>query len=117
MKSLQAFKEILLYRVPVDMRRQINGLSTIVEQEMALSPFSEALFVFLNQSGTIIKFLYWDKTGFAVWGKRLEKDRYPLPSVQDGTLKLDARYLELLLEGNDIFRMKSHSELSYKKIC
>jgi len=99
------------------MRKQINGLSIIVEQEIGVTPFSESLFVILNQAKTIIKLLYWDKTGFATWGKRLEKDRYPLPSNKNGTLSINANYLELLLDGHDIFKMKPHSELSYKKIC
>jgi hypothetical protein len=116
-KSLHHFTEIFLYQLPVDMRKQINGLATIVEQEMGESPFCGALYIFLNGSGSIIKFLYWDKTGFATWGKRLEKERFPRPRVNQGALKLNSKYLELLLDGHDIFKLKAHTELSYKKIC
>jgi transposase len=58
----------------VDFRKSINGLVVIVEQEMALSPFSEALFVFCNRNRDRMKVLYWDRTGFAcginAWRKR-----------------------------------------------
>ena len=50
-----------------DMRKQINGLSIMVEQELELDPFSGALFVFCNARRRLLKILYWDRTGFAMW--------------------------------------------------
>lgn len=117
MRAARSFKDIFLYPRPVDMRKQINGLSIIVEQELGLNPFSEALFIFLNTEGTIIKLLYWDKSGFALWTKRLEKERFPKPPQNQAVLQIEARYLEMLLDGYDIFKVKPHAELSYKKIC
>ena len=116
MRDISSFSEIYFYQAPVDMRKQINGLTIVIEQEMKLSPLTGALFIFLNQGGTIIKFIYWDKTGFAVWGKRLEKDRYSRPSVRHGILHFTSAHLQDLLRGLDIFK-GGHKELHYKKIC
>lgn len=68
--------DIYLHREPVDFRKAINGLSLIVSEAMALSPFDRALFVFCNKRRTQLKVLYWDETGFALWQKRLEKDTF-----------------------------------------
>ena len=61
----------------VDMRKSINGLSAIVEQELEVSPFSTHLFVFCNRRRDKIKILYWERSGFVLWYKRLEKQRFP----------------------------------------
>ena len=55
-----------LYLEPVDMRKSINGLAALVENELALSPMMEALFVFCNRGRDKIKLLYWDNTSFAM---------------------------------------------------
>ena len=54
-----------------DMRKQINGLSVLVRQELNLNPFSGALFVFCNRRRHLLKVLYWDRTGFALWMNQL----------------------------------------------
>ena len=62
----------------------VLGLSLLVEQEMQLSPFSGALFVFCNRQRTRLKVLYWDSTGFCLWYKRLEKDTFHWPRLMPG---------------------------------
>ena len=57
-----------------DMRKQINGLSILVQDDLKLDPFSGALFLFCNKRRHLLKILYWDKTGFCMWIKRLEKE-------------------------------------------
>src|SRR5262249_40484307 len=69
--------EVYLYRGVVDMRKSIDGLSAIVEQELGLSPFAAKLFVFCNRRRDKIKVLYWERAGFVLWYKRLEKQRFP----------------------------------------
>ena len=71
-------------------RKSINGLSAIVESEMALSPFSGALFVFCNRQRDKLKVLYWGgggggKTGFCLWYKRLEKAKFKWPRKMPGS--------------------------------
>jgi hypothetical protein len=56
-----------------DLRKAVNGLSVLVEQAMGLDPFCGDLFVFCNRRQNIIKILYWDDNGFALWYKRLEE--------------------------------------------
>ena len=66
---------IYVHRDPVDFRQSINGLSLRVSEVMELDVFSGALLVFCNRPRNKIKILYWDKTGFALWYKLLEKNR------------------------------------------
>jgi len=94
---------IYLHRDPVDFRKAVNGLVLIVEQQMELSPFSEALFVFCNKSQDKIKVLYWDKTGFCLWYKRLEKERFKWPrKYAQPVMNLSTEKWQSLLSGYDI---------------
>ncbi|EOA8958740.1 IS66 family insertion sequence element accessory protein TnpB [Vibrio harveyi] len=69
MKMFVDIAEIYLHKVPVDFRKGINGLSLIVEQQMNLNPFSEALFIFCNRSRDKLKVLYWQHNSFCLWQK------------------------------------------------
>jgi len=109
--------EVYVYRQVVDMRKSINGLSAIVEQELGLSPFSTRLFVFCNRRRDKIKILYWERSGFVLWYKRLEKERFPWPRRdKDGVVQMTGRELNWLLDGIDLFRVKPHQELSYASV-
>lgn len=107
-----AVVQVYLYAEPVDMRKSIDGLSALVEQDMALSPFAEALFVFCNRGRDKVKLLCWERNGFIVWYKRLEKQRFPWPKAGD-TLALSGRELNWLLDGVDIFNHQPHKTLSF----
>jgi transposase len=104
--------EVYLHRKPVDLRKSIDGLMIIAEQQMQLSPFGGALFVFCNRARDKVKILYWDKTGFALWYKRLEKHRFkwPVKSNRD-TVELSEQQLHWLLGGYDVL---GHEPLHYK---
>lgn len=106
--------EIYLHRDPVDFRKAINGLSVIVSEGMALSPFDRTLFVFCNKRRTQLKVLYWDKTGFALWQKRLEKESFKWPR-KSATTVLTISYEEWkwLLEGIDYTQIKTHKILNF----
>jgi len=64
---------VYLCRQVVDFRKSINGLSAMVEEELGLDPFGPHLFVFCNRRRDKIKILYWERSGFVLWYKRLEK--------------------------------------------
>ena len=105
---------VYLHRAPVDFRKAVNGLSIIVEQEMGLSPYAQALFVFCNRNRDRIKVLHWDTTGFVLWYKRLEKDRFKWP-VKTDQVVMNITDLELnnLLDGLSIER---HKALKYQAV-
>ena len=75
MKMFVEPADIYLYMDIVDFRKSINGLIVVVEQDMNLNPFRDVLFVFCNKKRDKVKILYWDKTGFALWYKRLGATR------------------------------------------
>ena len=107
--------QVYLYAEPVDMRKAIDGLSVLVEQEMALSPSMDALFVFCNRGRDKIKLLCWERNGFIVWYKRLEKQRFRWPKVGE-TLSLSGQELNWLLDGFDIFNNRPHSTLYFDSV-
>jgi transposase len=97
-----------------DMRKSINGLSIMVEQAMGHNPFSGDLFVFCNRHRRIIKILYWDRNGFCLWQKRLEKDRFKWPKSADEVISIDQRQLQWLLSGLNI--ADAHRQLYYQSV-
>ena len=112
-----ALVQVYLYADPVDMRKSIDGLSVLVEQEMALSPSIEALFVFCNRGRDKIKMLCWERNGFIVWYKRLEKQRFKWPTVAAGeTLTLSGQELNWLLDGFDIWNNKPHQNVIFESV-
>jgi len=98
-----------------DMRKQINGLSALVEQVLELDVFSGHLFVFCNKKRSMIRILYWQHNGFCMWTKRLEKHRFKWPEEADDVLLIKARELSWLLDGLDMKKARTlgHDELSY----
>jgi len=97
-----------------DLRKAVNGLSAIVQEEMKEDPFSGSVYIFCNQGRKLLKAVYWDKSGFWLSQKRLEKDRYPWPLDAEEAMELSAEQLQMLLSGIDFF--KAHKELLYKKV-
>src|SRR3989338_11574762 len=99
-----------------DMRKAINGLSILVESSLSLGPFSGSLFVFTNRRRNILKILYWDRNGFCLWQKRLEKHRFRWPEPGCKVLEIEGRELSWLLEGLDTRGVKAHERLSYTSL-
>jgi transposase len=97
-----------------DMRKAVNGLSGIVEQQMEGEPLSGNVYVFCNKERKLIKALWWDRNGFWLSQKRLEKDKYPWPQDEGEARELTAEQLGMLLAGIDFF--KAHKEVVYKKV-
>ncbi len=85
-----------------DMRRSIDSLSVIVQEVLKKDVFTGHLFVFCNKRGDKIKILYWDRNGFCLWYKRLERGVFRLPKVQAKVFMITPHELNLLLEGIDL---------------
>lgn len=118
MRDLNYFTKIYLASQPVDFRKQMNGLSILVKSVLQKDPLlGRCLFVFINRKKTSVKFLYWDLTGFAMWVKTLEKERFKWPKKNDqSSFELSSRDLKWLLEGIDLSKIKKHDELNYTRI-
>ena len=94
-----------------DMRKSINTLSILVQQ-LDLDPFSGYFFVFCNRRRNIVKILYWDRNGFCLWQKRLEKHSFKWPKNVEQVIQIDHRQLSWLLERLEI-KLKAHEKLGY----
>jgi len=99
-----------------DMRKAIDGLALLVSDHLDRDPLSGALYVFCNRSRTIIKILYWDRNGFCLWQKRLERHRFHWPASEAEVLELRPRQLAWLLDGLDPSQVRSHPELHFSTI-
>lgn len=117
MLRLETFHGIYLHRDNIDFRKSIDGLTAIVQQEMGLDVFGPRLFLFCNRNRTRLKVLYWDATGFALWYKRLERDRFMWPRRHESeVISIDAQQLHWLLSGYDVWRMKPHKKVNYERV-
>jgi len=96
-----------------DMRKSINGLSILVSRHFEKDPLSGHLFVFCNKRRNMVKILYWDRNGFCVWHKRLEKQFFKWPENELDLFEIDHRQLDWLLEGLEIYQQQAHDSLNY----
>jgi transposase len=101
-----------------DMRKQIDGLAELVARDMGRQPFSGDLFLFCGRDMTMIKCLYWDRHGFCLWTKRIERGSFPWPRAVEGgdqAAVMSQAELAMILDGID-FR-KRFQKLDYSRIA
>ena len=91
-----------------------DRLLEIVKSIMKDDPFSGAVFLFCNRNRNILKMIWWDRTGFWVAQKKLEKGRWPWPDTQEQVRQLNLGQMEMLLKGVNFF--KGHDELFFSEI-
>ena len=113
-KSSHPDRPILVQPGAADMRKQINGLAVMVQNIIGQNPFDGACFMFCNRRRTTIKILYWEDSGFCLWTKRLEEQRFPWPKDEGEVSRITEDQLSLLLGGIDFW--KAHRKLSYRKV-
>ncbi len=94
-----------------DMRKSINGLSLLVEDQFELNLFSGNLFAFCNRKRDIVKILYWSRNGFCIWMKRLESEMFKWPDTREEVMEVDRVALGWLLHGLDL--RDAHRRLQY----
>jgi transposase len=111
--SLPPSVQIFVASEPADMRRSFDGLSAMVVELLEKDPFSGHLFVFRNRRGDRVKILYWDRSGFGLWYKRLETGVFRFPAVVAGYVELTASELALILEGIDL--RGAHRQKRYER--
>ena len=91
-------RRILAYSEPVDMRKSFDGLVAVVQNVLHEDPLSGCLYVFFNRRGNYLKLIAWDRTGYSLFAKRLERGRFRLPSGETKQ-EISERAFRLILDG------------------
>ena len=91
-------RKIYLYNIPVDMRKSFNSLAALTREVLKENPLSGDLYVFTNRSGNLIKCLTWDRTGYVLYAKKLERGKLRYRAGQDKR-EINQERLKLLLDG------------------
>ena len=105
MLTLPPSVKVFVATEPVDMRKQIDGLAALCRSTLELDPLCGHLFVFFGRRGDYGRILFWDRNGFCLFSKRLEKGRFTLPWDVPPHAKrheIEAAELALILEGIDL---------------
>jgi transposase len=109
--------QIYISLSPIDMRKSIDSLSALVVEEFQNDPQSGHLFVFHNRSRDKVKILYWNKNGFVLHYKRMEKHRFVIPKLNDRVqLAISETQLHGLLAGLNFEIIGEFDELDYDKL-
>jgi transposase len=117
MLSLSSDVAVHLALAPVDMRKSMNGLTIAVVEQLGMTPQGRHLFVFRNKAGDKVKVLFWDRNGFVVYYKRLERGRFHWPRDEGEAQAITAEQLKWLLAGLDFVTMGQFPELDYSHLA
>jgi transposase len=103
MLSLSGSARVFVYSLPTDMRRQFDGLSSLVTQTLEHDVFVGDYFVFFNRSRTLCKIIRWESTGYELFAKRLERGTFRKPTFDGESLamQVDALTMAMILGGVD----------------
>lgn len=102
MLTLPPAVRIFIATQPTDMRRSFDTLAELTRQVLKQDPLSGHLFVFRGRRKDRVKVLFWDRSGFILWYKRLEKGTFRFPESTAGSVEIEAAELALILEGIDL---------------
>jgi transposase len=99
-----------------DMRKSIDALAVLAAEQLRQDPLSGHLFGFCNRKRDTVKLLYWDRNGFCLWHKRLERDRFHWPDSESEVRFISTRELRWLLDGLSV-EQAAYGSLGYEKTC
>jgi transposase len=116
MIRLKSDVRVYLASSPIDGRKAINGLSACVMEAFNQNLMDGSVFVFYNHACNRIKCLFWDRNGFVLYHKRLERGKFHVKTNADGILELSQQQLDWLLAGLDFALMSSFPELNYEHL-
>jgi len=91
--------KIFVYTKPTDMRKSFRGLIALTKTVLEQDPLSGHLFMFVNRRGNFTKILYFDRTGYCIWSKKLAQGTFHFSASEDDIQVLDTTALKLILEG------------------
>jgi transposase len=111
MLALNNQQRYFLFQDVVDMRKGIDGLSGLVRDHLKLNPLSGDVYLFFNRKRNQVKLLMWDKDGFALYYKRLEKGTYELPKSADAAIGVDV--LLCILQGIRLTAMRKRKRYEH----
>ena len=94
-----------------DLRKSIDGYASIIQDNFNINPMTDAIYLFCNKQKNKLKILYWDKDGFWLLYKRLEKSKFRWPKTLDEIKMISKKQLEWLLEGLEIEQKYYHQEV------
>ena len=97
-----------------DLRKAANGLTVMIQEQMEKDPFNGSVYLFCNRDRKLLKAVWWDKTGFWLSQKRLEKDKFPWPTDEQAVEELKAEELQMLLSWIDFW--KAHKPVYYERV-
>ncbi len=102
MLSLPSSTRVFVCRAATDMRCSFDKLSALTQQTLKQDPLSGHMFVFLNRVRTHVKVLYFDRSGFSIWYKRLERGTFSVPTLEE----ISYRDLVCMLEGLQVKKLR-----------
>jgi transposase len=117
MLSLPSAIRIFLCREATDLRKGFDTLAARVREVFGRDPLSGHLFVFPNRRRNRVKLLYWDRDGYAIWYKRLERGTFCIVPGQAGGGEIDRRELAMLLEGVDLRTARTRKRFELYRLC
>jgi transposase len=103
---------VWLYAQPTDMRKSFDGLTAMVKNQLQEDPLSGQLFVFINRRQTQMKVLYFDRSGYCIWSKRLVQGQFNYKSSASDKQLLNLLQLKLLLEGIELINTRQYKRFS-----
>jgi transposase len=109
-------QEVWVCGEAIDMRKSIDGLAAMVGPYLKQDALSGKMFVFVSRTRDKVKILRWDRNGFCLWYKRLERGRYPDPRAF-ASRELSGIELNAYLEGIDLMRVRRLPEVVVKRVA
>jgi transposase len=107
---------VFVYGQPTDMRKSYDGLYALARNGLRQDVLSGHLFVFINRRGSQIKILYFDRSGWCVWAKRLEAGRFISDWRDVHSREIDWTALKLMLEGIEVKRRMKRYRLERNEV-
>ena len=102
--------KVYVSRDRVDLRKSYEGLGLLVQEALEMNPLSGFIFVFFNKNSNKVKALYWDRNGFCIWQKRLEKGVFRIPSIDASRWDITFQDLQIVLAGFDISKLPRRTD-------
>jgi len=107
-------QDVYLHVAPVDFRKGLTGLGVFIRHQFGNTMTGKNIFAFCNRARDKVRTIYWDDTGFAMWHKVLETDKFKWPNRREVEIKVSVSELRYLLSGVNIDQFKPHKKSNPK---